>query len=490
MNTRVIPPVAILLLVSVAVGAGPVGWGGDINAGTGPKLIEGVRPALASIVSGQGDVAAFVADRGLPDIEAVKRFRNPELEPLFHALLDHPDWRVRHRALYALEYYGNPDVVETAWALATHEVPRMREKAVLTVLKLWAGRPAARDVAARLAAETDSHVRACLEALFLRAKKKLTVERVYEEFVRKDPDGLMLTPFISGMAAVLRKAPGFTAKPVMRGGGGKASKGGASRAWTSPILGWGKEEVKGTSLQPFANLRGNGSIYHLGQDVGACLDGAGYYAIADGVVRLVSSGTDMGTLIVTQHSTDGRALINAVYMHGGDTVYVKAGQKVRCGQLLGTMGMGYSIENGGHYAHLHFGLYPGTYSDTHNYGYRAVKAGLTDWYDPETFLPLWIDRTAPLVADLPARTKANGKVLDAIAAGDLGKAWKAIDRLKDEAERRRLSRKLTEAIDVILARAAAQRKAGHDEWAKKFLKRQAKKTKGIPGAERIGEALK
>ncbi|MEN8150135.1 MAG: HEAT repeat domain-containing protein [Planctomycetota bacterium] len=489
MNSRVVGPICVLLLATAAFAGDPVGWGADINAGSGPKLIEGVRPALAAIVAAGDDrdalIADFVAKRGLADIEAVKRFRNPELYALFVALLDHEDWHVKHRALYALEYYGKPEVVGRAWALATHKAPRMREKAVLTALRLWAGKPSTKEVAARLAVETDPHVRACLEALHARTRKKLPVDRVYEEVVVTGPDGLTLTPFLSGMNNARKVAPGFTPKRSMKGGGGKASKGGASKRWTGPILGWGEEEVSGTSLQPFANLRRNGTYYHLGQDVGACLDGAGYYAIADGVVRLVSGGSDMGTLIVTQHSPDGKMLVNSVNMHGGDTVYVKPGEKVRCGQLLGTMGMGYSIENGGHFAHLHFGLYSGTYSDTHNYGYRPVKAGFGDWLDPEKFLPPWMERSAPLITGLPERTRANGRVLDAIDDGELGKAFKALGRLKDEAEKRRFTKLLTDAIDTILARAESQRKAGHADWADRFLAEQAKKTKGIPGADRL-----
>src|SRR5205085_834153 len=96
-----------------------------------------------------------------------------------------------------------------------------------------------------------------------------------------------------------------------------------------PLLQWDEEEVQGTSLQPFANLRQNGTVHHTGKDVGACLDGAGFYAAADGVVKFVESGGDMGTLIVLQHSPDGASLVNAVYMHGGDAVFVKAGERVR-----------------------------------------------------------------------------------------------------------------------------------------------------------------
>ena len=68
-------------------------------------------------------------------------------------------------------------------------------------------------------------------------------------------------------------------------------------------------------------------------DVGASLDGAGYYAPADGVVKLVHSGSDMGTLIVVQHHLGNKATVNGVYMHGGDTVFVKAGERVTCGSV-------------------------------------------------------------------------------------------------------------------------------------------------------------
>ena len=56
---------------------------------------------------------------------------------------------------------------------------------------------------------------------------------------------------------------------------------------------------------------------------------------------------DMGTLLVVQHLLEDGRLVNAVYMHGGDTVFVKPGERVACGQLLGTMGLSFSAENGG-----------------------------------------------------------------------------------------------------------------------------------------------
>jgi murein DD-endopeptidase MepM/ murein hydrolase activator NlpD len=491
--------VAVLLSTALlpAFAADPVGWGGDVNTGSGPKLVARARPHLLAIVEADEDarpalIAEFAKSHAYPLIEAVKRFRNPELMPLFVALLDHENWKVQHRALFALEGYRDGSVLGRAWEIAnTAEEARLREKAVITCLELWddaskGERPAGLDgkIVARLSAEPDRHVRSCLTALRAHVAGKLECKRVHIEHVHEEPDGLLWTPFLASMSEAKNVAPGYKAKSGMQSGGGKASKLGAAPFWTTPLLGFGDEEVKGTSLQPFANLRGGGKIYHTGLDIGACLDGAGYYAAADGVVRLVSTGTDMGTMLVTQHSTDGKALVNAVYMHGGDVVFVKAGEKVRAGQLLGSMGMGYSIENGGHFAHLHYGLYPGSFSTTHNYGYRSVSAGLADWTDPARFLPLWIERTRPLVPEFEGLGTAATTVMALARGGALERAWSAAEKLSgDDGERVR------EALAAVPAeierRANAERARGYPRLALAVLEDSAKSAKGIPGIERL-----
>jgi hypothetical protein len=212
--------------------------------------------------------------------------------------------------------------------------------------------------------------------------------------------------------------------------------------WTTPILGYGEEEVPGAGLQPFGNPRERGAV-HTGQDVGSSLDGAGFYAIADGFVKFVHSGSDMGTLIVTEHREDEKGVVCAVYMHGGDRVFVKGGEKVSAGQLLGTMGMGFSIENGGHFAHLHFGLYPGPFQANHNYGYKQASAGLSDWYDPAKCIPRWRDGSLPLP---------------------------------------------DEAADSVAARAARLRKSGWPARALRVLEEGARILKGKPGAETLSES--
>src|SRR5512147_1605079 len=99
-----------LVVAATTIEAGP--WGNDINPGTGAALAEGVRADLLGIVRAPeaeraARIASFVSTRAAESMEAVKRFRNPELRPLFHALLDHEDWHVVHRALLALERYAD-----------------------------------------------------------------------------------------------------------------------------------------------------------------------------------------------------------------------------------------------------------------------------------------------------------------------------------------------------------------------------------------------
>jgi murein DD-endopeptidase MepM/ murein hydrolase activator NlpD len=487
-------PAALLLLAAVASAQ----WGRDINEGMGEQLIRSVREDLAAIVKAPEDrrgrlIKAAIEAHGRERIEALKRFRNPELKPLFLRLLDHDDWQVQHRALFVLEYYGAKEALPKAWELLAHPHRRLREKAAITLIKLWDGSGPSDVLDARLRDEKDFHVRRCLEALAVRKRGKLAVDKVAKEYVRTDPDGLMLTPFLSGMNNLGKVAPGLKLKGDGRTGKGSANRLPPAPRWTTPVLGYGQEEVDGVSLQPFGNLRANGTVYHTGQDVGACLEGAGFYAIAAGYVKFVYTGSDMGTLICTEHHVEGDRLVTAVYMHGGDTVFVEPGDQVVCGQLLGTMGMGYSVENGGHYAHLHFGLYPGPFRVDHNFGYRAVKAGLADWYDPAKFLPKWIERTAPLVPDLRPLDKALGRAVRSIGDGKFGQAYEAVVRVRDgatpgdvvHADAVYLVGLLEQVPGKAQERATKLRDGGYAGTALERIEGAARACRGIPGADAL-----
>jgi len=481
---RVLP----LLLLAGVVGAE---WGRDINAGMGPQLLRSVEPDLVAIVKAKpasraDAIEACIAAHGFERIEALKRYRNPELKELFLALLGHPEWKVRHRALFALEYFDDADVIAKAWPLLAHPQPRLREKAAITLIKLWDGRPALDDLDGLKKRESNFHVRRCIEALQLTIEGKLKPQEVYQEVVDKQKNGLLLTPFVSG----LREKQ----TPRARSGSGRAP---VAERWTTPVLGQGEEEVQGVSLQPFANLRQEGRVYHTGLDVGACLDGGGFYAAAAGVVRLIHTGSDMGTMIVVQHQLPGGEKINAVYMHGGDTVFVSAGDDVKAGQLLTTMGLGFSIENGGHFAHLHYGLYPGAFDLKHNYGYKPVKSGLADWYDPARFLERWTERSRPLVGAVRPLDRELNSAANHLGRGDYSRARADALRIRNGAEPG--SERHVDAVYLLglieqipqnaLRRARKIKDGGYPRAALKELKAIAPKCKGLRDADKLKETL-
>jgi murein DD-endopeptidase MepM/ murein hydrolase activator NlpD len=508
-------------LLPWALPAGPAraegGFGGDINAGRGPALVEEVRPGLLAIVKAGEAGRAAAIEAFLPKADGTcegwKRFRNPELRPLFLKLTDAQDWHTAHRALLALEYYRNPADLPAAWKLLFHSERRLREKAAIACIKLWSPAGAkllskgdARNaLLAAVDVEKDPHVRKCFEALLRRMDGKLPEERTYAEFTVKGADGLLVSPFLEGMDKAARVAPGYAAKGVSQGGGSSAMKLPVAAEWTTPVLGYGQEEVPGAGLQPFANPREGGRV-HTGQDCAASLDGSGFYAAAEGVVKLVHSGSDMGTMLVLEHHLDEKQVVCAVYMHGGDTVFVKGGDRVEAGRLLGTMGLSFSLENGGHFAHLHYGLYPGPFQSNHNYGYKLAKDGLSDWLDPAKCLPRWRDgsrpgpdETAEQIVERATRLRKAGwpgRALEVLTEGQKGLqnalgGGKLAATIKEWKEDKGFTRALAGEKKVEAAAEAAA-KAGKDDAPK--VKAAWEALLGEYGdtdlAERIREAMR
>ncbi|HVG94600.1 MAG TPA: HEAT repeat domain-containing protein, partial [Planctomycetota bacterium] len=278
----------LLVATAFALSVRPAGaeWGADLERGADAELVEWIAPDLAAIVAAgperrPGLVAAFVAGDAVPAIEAVKRFRNPELRPLFRALLDHADWRVAHRALLAIERLEDGAALPRAWDLLGHAEPRLREKAAISCVRLWgasdAHRPARarQDVLARLDRETDPLVRTCLEALARRIEGSLRVERVADEVRVTREDGLVLTPYLRRMSTAREVVPGFEANPVARIRGGSVDELPLATRWTAPLRDFGEEKAPaGRVLQPFGYRRNRGRTVHTGADVGALMEGA------------------------------------------------------------------------------------------------------------------------------------------------------------------------------------------------------------------------
>jgi murein DD-endopeptidase MepM/ murein hydrolase activator NlpD len=111
----------------------------------------------------------------------------------------------------------------------------------------------------------------------------------------------------------------------------------------------------GWRTDPFTGER----RFHYGTDLGAA-DGTPILAAADGLVTIVNSGGGFGNLIVITHTVGGQAVATGYGHMWDDGVYVREGQRVSAGQLIGAVGSnGYSTG-----AHLHFEVHPGGWASS------------------------------------------------------------------------------------------------------------------------------
>ncbi|MSR48216.1 MAG: hypothetical protein EXS13_14350 [Planctomycetes bacterium] len=254
-----------------AIAAVPVpgsGWGSEVDGATAAKQLAALRPELLAIVQAKPEarapLATALAQRdGLPAIEVLKRLRNREFVEL-------------ERALLLAEKLHDAGALPLAWERLTHDVARLRERAAITCLLLWDRKSAAtvaggkpkEALAALLKQERDLHVRSAFAALERRITGKLEPRQMVVEHAVEQSDGLLLVPFLDGMDKLAVVAPGVRLQNTSTPGGGSAEKLPVAKSWVAPLLDWGKEEVAGLGLQPFANPRQDGTVLHTGQDTG------------------------------------------------------------------------------------------------------------------------------------------------------------------------------------------------------------------------------
>lgn len=491
---------SLALVLLIAAPAALAGWGADLDPAQGRRMLQDVEKDLLWMVEAPDDerpdrIARFAEKSARGAIEALKRSRDPALLPLFVTLLDHDDWRVVHRALLVLEHYWDPSAFPRAWMLLEHPERRVREKAAIACIKLWDGSRAPEAIDALLAEEEDLHVRRCLEALRRRAEGGLPTVRVHREVVEKQENGLLRVPFVGDDDAHAVSASGL--EPFSKTGrSGKRLE--EADVWTGPLLGYGEAAVVGGPMEPFGSLTPDGARLHVGQDLGACLDGAGIYAPAAGIVRHIESGFEGGTVIALEHALDRHDRVTTVLLHGGDTVFVDVGDRVAPAQLLTTVGLSWSPENGGHVAHVHVGIHEGSYVPPTGFdGDVPAGEGPGGWMDPEAFLPSWIERTRPLVAVRHRLDPAFEAAQRAIDRGDIGNAYDRARRVLKEAsdlavreEGEWLLGRLETAPQTLVERARAWLRAGFPARALEELEQGKRRLSSLPDASILDEEMR
>jgi murein DD-endopeptidase MepM/ murein hydrolase activator NlpD len=290
--------------------------------------------------------------RAEEDIECLIRYREPHLVPVLLGVVSSSKrWYTRSRALYALKMVGGRGLAGELGGALADKHSMVREAAALT-LGHWGGEEAAALLEARAAKEDDPYARAAMESALVLAR---ATARPYDGY----PGDKRWSEELVGAEGARRVAWAWTVKGEKLFNDYEAATLAypAADRFVYPIQRYEEDLFAGYPRNSF----GAGGT-HAGEDCAWFRDGSAVYAVADGVVRMVQgAGGDWGFLVAVEHRLEGGRYVVSVYGHLGFDLRVKAGDLVKAGQCIGTVGLSCSTENGGYGAHLHFGLGDGPF---------------------------------------------------------------------------------------------------------------------------------
>jgi len=344
----------VLVVVALAASDGSIGI--CTNKDAFAKRQEAVDAKVVAVTSAKDDaakkrLAVALAPLAETDIECLIRYREPALAPCFvEVLAKSKKWFVRTRAVYALKMIGDATVVpplETALA----DKDSMVREAAANALGHLGGDAASAALEKAKAAEKDAFVKATLDAAAETAKARPYAART---------DGKEWKETLVGPNGAKRVEWAWlvkTGSPLFNDYLCDAVDLAPATTFSFPVQRYKEDLFAGYPRNSF----GAGGT-HAGEDHAWFREGSSYYAIADGVVRMVQgAGGDWGFLVLVEHKlADGR-YVCAVYGHSAFDVLVKPGDHVTCGQKLATQGLSCAVENGGYGSHLHFGLGDGPF---------------------------------------------------------------------------------------------------------------------------------
>ena len=309
------------------------------------KLVEALT-AKADPTKAKREIKRLVK-AAKQDIECLIRYREEALVPVLETVLTKSKkWFTRSRAAYGLKMLAAPASVP-ALANALGDKTDMVRSAAASALGHIGGKDAVAALKARQSKEKDPYVIASLEAALRVAESEKRPYDVWAETL-DGPEGAKRVKWAwtwKGKTSFNRyEAGAIEDMPV-------------AKRFAYPIARYKEDLFAGYPRNSFA---AGGT--HAGEDCAWFRDGCGYYAIADGVVRMVQgAGGDWGFLVVTEHKLEDGSYVTAVYGHCMFDVLVKPGDIIRCGQRIASQGLSCSVENGGYGAHIHFGLGAGPF---------------------------------------------------------------------------------------------------------------------------------
>lgn len=123
--------------------------------------------------------------------------------------------------------------------------------------------------------------------------------------------------------------------------------------------------------------------FHVGEDSGFFIEGLPIHSIADGIVTELLYEQSWGFLVTVESNLRYHGTVTVVYAHLSKYLDVEIGQRVKKGDKIGDLGPQESVENGGYYSHLHWGVVKGAHATAPIHGYSPDTGA---YYDPLTFV--------------------------------------------------------------------------------------------------------
>jgi hypothetical protein len=134
-----------------------------------------------------------------------------------------------------------------------------------------------------------------------------------------------------------------------------------ARKMLPPVRDYFHPERKSYGKHMKSTNQGFADLFHIGDDVGWDFAGLTVVAIADGFVRQAGYVETWGFIVIIEHQLPDLSFFCSLYAHLGPLLNVRPGNRIKMGDKIGVIGRGYTWENGGYAAHLHFAVHDGEF---------------------------------------------------------------------------------------------------------------------------------
>ena len=346
-------------------------------------------------------------------VERLSHYLTPEISDKLMPLLDAPEAGLRRRAVVGLiaELAGGDSVRQRVMKLLGDERPDIRE--IAAEYFLWLGQ--GDDLAALSKAskeEKDVYVLAALNAALELIATRSVVSAVTRDAALKDlQSGESIEPLFMYQTHEYEKKldylkrakqlQDFIGSPC-RGTRDSSFDGAVeipvATKWMPPVLDYFDPRRKSYGVTVKGEKSSFAGSVHVGDDNSWGNELRTVVAAAPGVVRQAGHIFSWGFIVIIEHKMPDGSAVCTLYAHLSPALTVKPGDTVKAGQRIGCIGRNHTVDNGGYFAHLHFGVHRGTYSGSQwicgYVGTAKWEHGDHEWVNPQEFLKANMDAPA------------------------------------------------------------------------------------------------